>query len=93
MRSFDVTGRWGGEEFVILMEKMNLEELTQRAEVLRRLVEGSNLEVNEERLSVTISIGATIARIGEKKDETIKRADTLLYRSKEDGRNRVTSAP
>ncbi len=90
VRSFDVVGRWGGEEFMVLMEKVTLKELTRRAEVLRRLVEGSNLSANGEQLAVTISIGGTIARIGENATETVKRADTLLYRSKKEGRNRAT---
>ncbi len=90
VRSFDVVGRWGGEEFVVVIEKVNLDELIRRANTLRRLVEASSLTVDGQQLSVTISIGGTIARSGEDPSETLKRADRLLFRSKEAGRNRAT---
>ena len=90
VRSFDVVGRWGGEEFVVVLEKVDLEELGRRADVLRRLVGTSSLLVDVEPLSVTVSIGGTIARPGEDPSETLKRADGFLYRSKEAGRDRVT---
>lgn len=93
VRSFDVVGRWGGEEFVVVMEKVDLTQLGRRAERLRRLVESSALSIDGERLSVTVSIGGTIARPSEGWNETFKRADELLYRSKETGRNRVTYDP
>lgn len=90
VRSFDVVGRWGGEEFVVILEKVDLEELSRRTDVLRRLVGSSSLSAGDELLSVTISIGGAIARPGEDPSETLKRADGFLYRSKEAGRNRVT---
>ena len=90
VRSFDVVARWGGEEFVVILEKVDLEELSRRAGMLRRLVEASSLIADDEKLSVTVSIGGAIARPGEDSSETLKRADGYLYRSKEAGRNRVT---
>jgi len=90
VRVFDVVGRWGGEEFLVVLEKMDPEELGRRAEILRRLVEESSLSVDGRPLSVTVSIGGTVARPGEEPLGTVKRADGLLYRSKEAGRNRVT---
>jgi len=90
VRVFDIVGRWGGEEFLVVLEKLSEDELPERAERLRRLVEPSSLRVEGERLSVTISIGATTARPVEEARQTVKRADDLLYRSKSAGRNRVT---
>ena len=90
VRSFDVVGRWGGEEFVVVLEKVGLEELDRRADVLRHLVGTSSLIVDDEPLSVTVSIGGAIARTGEDPSETLKRADGFLYQSKEAGRDRVT---
>lgn len=90
VRVFDVVGRWGGEEFLVVLEKLGEEELPERAERLRRLVEESSVPAEGELLSVTISIGATAARPGEEAQQTIKRADDLLYRSKRAGRNCVT---
>jgi len=90
VRSFDVVARWGGEEFIAILERVDREDLARRADTLRRLVGASALQVDGESLSVTISIGAAISRDGEEADETLKRADELLYRSKEAGRDRVT---
>ena len=89
-RSFDVVARWGGEEFVIILEKVEASELAKRAAMLCRLVEASSMTVNGESLSVTVSIGGAIAKTGSESGETVKRADELLYRSKETGRNRAT---
>jgi len=93
VRSFDVVCRWGGEEFLAVIEKVTLAQLTDRAETLRRLVETSSLSADGHRLSVTVSIGGAIAHPGEEPDETLRRADEVLYRSKREGRNRVTCAP
>lgn len=90
IRSFDVVARWGGEEFVVIMEKVNADELVQRATMLCRLVEASSLTADGQSLSVTVSIGGAIAQATGEPGETIKRADELLYRSKETGRNRAT---
>jgi len=92
IRSFDVVARWGGEEFVVIMEKVGADELTSRAEMLCRLVGASSLTANGESLSVTVSIGGAIAQAGAGPEEAVKRADELLYRSKSAGRNRATCA-
>ena len=89
-RSFDVVARWGGEEFVIILEKVEASELAKRAAMLCRLVEASSMTANGESLSVTVSIGGAIAKTDSESGETVKRADELLYRSKETGRNRAT---
>ena len=90
IRTFDVVGRWGGEEFLVVIEKIDLPELTQRAERLRTLVGASGFGIEGQQLSVTISVGGTLALPGESPDAVVKRADTLLYQSKEAGRNRCT---
>jgi PleD family two-component response regulator len=54
------------------------------------LVEHSWTEEEELRINVTISIGGTVATPEETPKETVQRADTLMYRSKEEGRNRCT---
>ena len=91
IRSFDVVARWGGEEFVVIMKNVDSGDLASRARALCRLVEASSLTVDNRPLSVTVSIGGTIAsHASEKPIEAIKRADELLYQSKEAGRNRAT---
>lgn len=89
-RPYDTVARWGGEEFLILVGYAEFEELRQVAERFRLLVEQSNLFLNGEVLSVTISAGATLVRPEDNRETLLKRADDLLYISKESGRNRVT---
>jgi len=64
--------------------------LRATAEKLRTQVEYSRLDLNGLSLSVTISIGGTLLQPGDTSDSFIKRADTLMYASKQAGRNRVT---
>jgi len=90
VRLFDIVGRWGGEEFLVVMAKVQFDELRKRGEMLRNLVKTSGLTIEDAHLSVTISAGGTIARPGEAIPETLKRADDLLYRSKSSGRNRCS---
>ncbi len=93
VRTTDTVGRWGGEEFVtILYDVSDGETLRATAEKLRTQVEHSQLNLNESSLSVTISIGGTLLQPGDTSDSFIKRADALMYASKQAGRNRVTIA-
>ncbi|MBI4916604.1 MAG: sensor domain-containing diguanylate cyclase [Acidobacteria bacterium] len=89
-RSFDVVGRWGGEEFVAVLVNLSERKLRAIAERFRVLVETSRLPVADGAVRITVSIGGTLADPRDSVDELVKRADTLMYRSKETGRNRVT---
>lgn len=92
VRNYDVLGRYGGDEFVVVLPDTNLENAASLAERIRQTVEsdlGSKSALANDR-SVTISLGLTSACDDDKNIETIiKRADDALYRAKEDGRNRV----
>lgn len=92
-RPFDVVGRWGGEEFLVLATHAGADQIGMLAERLRALVAESNLTADGNVLRVTISLGATTARPDDDAATLLHRADELLYRSKSDGRNRVTFAP
>jgi diguanylate cyclase (GGDEF)-like protein/PAS domain S-box-containing protein len=89
-RPFDLYGRWGGEEFIGIIRNIEPHNLAALGNRMRVFVENSYITHHEEPLHVTLSIGAT----GIHKDETIeqllKRSDTLLYQSKENGRNLLT---
>ena len=89
-RPFDLIGRWGGDELVGVINAASEEVLTDLGERLRALVEQSYLLDGQERLQVTVSIGATLARKGESEESLLKRADALLYESKRRGRDRLT---
>ena len=89
-RLFDVVGRWGGEEFIAIITHITGTKLYPIANRYRALVEQSRLSVNSNVIQVTISIGATIAKVNDTADTLVKRADELMYQSKLSGRNRVT---
>ena len=89
-RPFDLYGRWGGEEFIGIIRNVNLKDLEVVAERVRVMIENSYIMHEDKKLSVTISIGATTVTEKDSVKIILKRADTLLYQSKDDGRNRVT---
>lgn len=89
-RPFDIYGRWGGEEFLGIIRNTNDSDLEKLGNRIRLLIENSYLEFENETLHVTISIGATMLKENDTIDTILKRADTLLYKSKSDGRNRLT---
>ncbi len=89
-RPFDLYGRWGGEEFVGIIRNIGPEELVFLGNRIRLLVEHSYLMHNDGKLSVKISLGATMGMETDTIDNMMKRVDTLLYESKKQGRNRLT---
>jgi diguanylate cyclase (GGDEF)-like protein/PAS domain S-box-containing protein len=90
-RSFDLVGRWGGEEFVCVISKLkDQNQIVYIAERLRALVESSWVSLTDCSFQVTISLGVTLARIQDTPETLIQRADGLMYRSKTAGRNRIT---
>lgn len=91
-RPFDLYGRWGGEEFVAIIRNVDATKLIGIAERVRRLIQESYIVRKEETIIVTISIGATLAEANDSLETVIKRADENMYRSKNEGRNRVTLA-
>lgn len=88
-RTFDVVGRWGGEEFLAIIANVNSTELIATANRFRMLVEQSSID-REDLIHVTISLGATLANPEETIPDLLKRVDGLMYLSKSGGRNRVT---
>lgn len=91
LRSTDICGRWGGEEFVVLLQNVNnANSLTHIAEKLRIMIASSAITINSLKVPVTVSIGATLIHEKDTLESLIERADGLMYQSKQSGRNRVT---
>jgi diguanylate cyclase (GGDEF)-like protein/PAS domain S-box-containing protein len=91
LRSTDICGRWGGEEFVALLQNINnANSLTRIAEMQRAMIASSSITINNLKIPVTVSIGAVLVHEGDTLDSLIERADGLMYQSKQGGRNRVT---
>ncbi len=88
-RPFDVTGRWGGEEFVSIIFNVDRERLFDVANRLRILIEQSVMTVDSVILRVTVSVGATLANSEDTIESLIRRADRLMYHAKISGKNRV----
>jgi diguanylate cyclase (GGDEF)-like protein/PAS domain S-box-containing protein len=90
-RSFDLVGRWGGEEFVCVISKVkDADQIVAIADRLRALVESAWISLADCSLHVTISLGVTLARIQDTPETLIQRTDDLMYRSKTAGRNQLT---
>jgi diguanylate cyclase (GGDEF)-like protein/PAS domain S-box-containing protein len=90
-RSFDLVGRWGGEEFLCIISNLkDADQIMIIAERLRALVESSWVSLADCSFHVTISLGVTLARLQDSPETLIQRADGLMYRSKVAGRNRLT---
>ena len=86
IRETDKFGRWGGEEFMLLVPHANKEEALALAEKLRATIEAHSFEhIND----ITVSIGVTIYHKEDTKDIMIKRVDSALYEAKDCGRNCV----
>lgn len=90
MRSSDLIGRWGGEEFLGVFVCHHQDILYQIAEKIRLLIEKSSILVNMQPVNVTLSIGATMYIPLDSLESIVKRADSLLYISKRNGKNQVT---
>ncbi|MBJ7221259.1 GGDEF domain-containing protein [Brenneria sp. L3-3C-1] len=91
-RHSDQVCRWGGEEFVVLLDNCNLDNARQRAETLRHDIEMAEVMYQEEPIHVTISCGVAEYQADETLDMLINRADMALYQAKQQGRNRVVLA-
>jgi diguanylate cyclase (GGDEF)-like protein/PAS domain S-box-containing protein len=88
LRRTDIPSRWGGEEFLVLLENTGLQEAVDVAERIRKEIE---TEPVEGFLKITISIGVAQYSKGEDVDSLIDRADKALYRAKATGKNRVST--
>jgi two-component system, cell cycle response regulator len=90
-RDVDVVARYGGEEFVVILQEIGGEEIGAYAERVRAAVAAMRIAVpGGASQGVTVSVGAAVSQGGEPgAQEFIRRADAALYRSKEEGRDRV----
>ena len=91
LREEDIFARFGGEEFCVLLPETDICTATEAAERLRRNVEQSMLEIDDEQVRITISIGLAGVTPAEHLDITpyLEQADQALYRAKNNGRNQV----
>jgi diguanylate cyclase (GGDEF)-like protein len=90
----DIFGRYGGEEFLIILPARQTEMARAIAEQIRGAVERMELQYEQQPLTMTVSIGVAIQLLGEAQPQpAVERADKALYAAKRLGRNRVKVAP
>jgi len=94
-RLYDVVGRYGGEEFLAILPGVSEHNLKALAERFRRSVSSAPVPVEENALDITMSVGAVWRMPGQPADADtmVREADSLLYRAKEEGRNRSVIGP
>ena len=96
LRDYDIAGRYGGEEFVILLPFTKLEEAKMVAERLRKSVENTTIDISKvnpdaKKINVTISLGVYQYQTNDYEKTLIRNADKALYIAKENGRNKVAT--
>lgn len=94
LRASDITGRYGGEEFCVFLPDTVLYDALDIAESLRAGIQGLDDIKSLGRAAVTVSIGAAELNPDAHRslEEVIEEADAMMYRAKEEGRNRVVAA-
>ncbi|MBN2352185.1 MAG: diguanylate cyclase [Spirochaetales bacterium] len=88
VRAGDVVARYGGEEFCVIAVNVNEQTAPAMFERIRANVAESKIDTGDGVLSVTVSIGVAVT-MGETLEDTVNRADALMYGAKTGGRNRV----
>ena len=94
IRGQDLAGRYGGEEFVVMLYNTDAEAAMMVAERIRKNIAEQELVYENNKMSLTISIGVSVFDVENPitAKELVEMADRALYQSKANGRNRVTLA-
>jgi len=88
IRHPDTIGRYGGEEFLIVLPSSEVEAATEQAARLCQRIRTLQVEANGHILSVTVSIGVAQFKVGEENwEQLLNRADTAMYQAKNNGRD------
>ena len=89
VRDTDMVFRYGGEEFVVLLNKLDFKNALTVAEKVRSQIESHPLTNKSTVLNITVSIGLSCFKEGDMEASVFERADKALYQGKQNGRNRV----
>jgi diguanylate cyclase (GGDEF)-like protein len=93
LRDGDKVFRFGGEEFIVVLNRLNVEQCKTIANRLIKLISDNKLIYKGNTIGVTVSAGGTSLKVGDSPDSFITRADKALYRSKQSGKNKLTTEP
>jgi len=89
LRPYDQAGRWGGDEFVVILAPCDAHTLSHIGQRIRTHIESQSRAMG---MPVTVSIGGHLAQPGEPLDEILRQADQALYRAKQAGRNQLVTS-
>ncbi len=89
LRLSDLVGRWGGDEFLVVLGGIGADQLRAAAAKLKMLVGASRYSTEAGEVQATVSVGATLARPQDTIDTLVGRVDELMYDDKRQGRSRV----
>lgn len=92
IRQNDFVARYGGEEFAVLLQDITQSRLSEVAEKIRLAVANTHFEYEGTHIPLTVSSGGVMVQKGRKEKMMLKLADKALYKSKQRGRNTVTTA-
>ena len=92
IRSVDRFGRYGGEEFLLVLPDMDTERAMRAVDRLRAIIADLDWSAFSPGMKVTMSAGVAMLNPNETSDTFLARADSALYAAKAQGRNRITSA-
>jgi diguanylate cyclase (GGDEF)-like protein len=91
LRKYDLAGRYGGEEFFVVLPNTRLSHAVKIAERFRKTIQDYGLSCNDALIRITASMGVAEYRMGETRDMWINRADQAMYVAKNRGRNQVVA--
>lgn len=89
LRSYDLLGRYGGEEFLIIAPGCDLDLAQKLAERIRAAVGDDPIDVGDEFAAISLSLGVTLGTADSDPEFLVAQADTAMYQAKGKGRNRV----
>jgi len=89
LRDYDVGGRYGGEEFAVVLAETTPADMVRLAERIREVIEQRQDHGNATGIHITISIGVAVLNDTDTTETLLQRADSALYKAKEAGRNRT----
>ena len=92
LRAGDVAGRWGGEEFLVILPRTDVDQGRQVAERIRSATAAAHIEAGEQTIRITVSVGCAAGR-GDSPEAIVARADSCLYQAKSSGRNKIVAHP
>ena len=94
IRRSDIVARFGGEEFILLLNNASLKDASVIAQKIRKIIEETTIKIDDNEIKVTASFG--VATFNNKSEDdissTLQRADDLLYLAKKHGRNKVVNS-